>query len=125
MVNAFENISKKHVRRFVVASPGIEPGSGASETLILSIVLRGQKTKTIELLYYPRPNGFIRAGPSERIHPGGHCTTRPKELNRLLVGYLISPGALLANIFTAMASKITPKNFLTAVNPPVPNNLAI
>ena len=26
-----------------VASPGIEPGSGASETLILSIVLRGQK----------------------------------------------------------------------------------
>ena len=25
-----------------VASPGIEPGSGASETLILSIVLRGQ-----------------------------------------------------------------------------------
>ena len=24
-----------------VASPGIEPGSGASETLILSIVLRG------------------------------------------------------------------------------------
>ncbi len=27
----------------VVASPGIEPGSGASETLILSIVLRGQK----------------------------------------------------------------------------------
>ena len=25
----------------LVASPGIEPGSGASETLILSIVLRG------------------------------------------------------------------------------------
>ncbi len=25
----------------MVASPGIEPGSGASETLILSIVLRG------------------------------------------------------------------------------------
>lgn len=25
-----------------VASPGIEPGSGASETLILSIVLRGR-----------------------------------------------------------------------------------
>ena len=27
---------------FFVASPGIEPGSGASETLILSIVLRSQ-----------------------------------------------------------------------------------
>ena len=26
---------------YIVASPGIEPGSGASETLILSIVLRG------------------------------------------------------------------------------------
>ncbi len=30
------------VASFQVASPGIEPGSGASETLILSIVLRGQ-----------------------------------------------------------------------------------
>jgi hypothetical protein len=28
----------------LVASSGIEPESGASETLILSIVLRGQKT---------------------------------------------------------------------------------
>ena len=27
---------------FFVASPGIEPGSGASETLILSIVLQGR-----------------------------------------------------------------------------------
>ena len=27
-----------------MASPGIEPGSGASETLILSIVLQGQKS---------------------------------------------------------------------------------
>lgn len=27
---------------YLVASPGIEPGSGASETLILSIVLRGR-----------------------------------------------------------------------------------
>ena len=31
-----------HPFSFFVASPGIEPGSGASETLILSIVLRGQ-----------------------------------------------------------------------------------
>ena len=29
------------IQQEVVASPGIEPGSGASETLILSIVLRG------------------------------------------------------------------------------------
>ena len=29
-----------------VASPGIEPGSGASETLILSIVLRGRGCKS-------------------------------------------------------------------------------
>ena len=32
-------------REISVASPGIEPGSGASETLILSIVLRGQYVK--------------------------------------------------------------------------------
>ena len=31
----------------LVASPGIEPGSGASETLILSIVLRGRHCKII------------------------------------------------------------------------------
>ena len=30
---------------FFVASPGIEPGSGASEALILSIVLRGRGAK--------------------------------------------------------------------------------
>jgi hypothetical protein len=30
-----------YLRKKMVASPGIEPGSGASETLILSIVLRG------------------------------------------------------------------------------------
>ncbi len=33
-----------------VASPGIEPGSGASETLILSIVLRGHKFILVESL---------------------------------------------------------------------------
>ncbi len=39
--------AKEHLR-FFVASSGIEPESGASETLILSIVLRGhlsQKSK--------------------------------------------------------------------------------
>ena len=32
-----------------VASSGIEPESGASETLILSIVLRGQNTKVVQI----------------------------------------------------------------------------
>ena len=64
----------------MVASPGIEPGSGASETLILSIVLRG----------------LINAD------------------------YFINPCAFVANIFTAMAIKITPKNFLTAMSPAGP-----
>ena len=64
----------------LVASSGIEPESGASETLILSIVLRGLK-----------------------------CGN-----------YFINPCALVANIFTAIAIKITPKNFLTAMRPAGP-----
>ena len=32
----------------LVASSGIEPESGASETLILSIVLRGQNAKVVQ-----------------------------------------------------------------------------
>ena len=39
-------------KRADVASPGIEPGSGASETLILSIVLRGRYLLIIGLLVY-------------------------------------------------------------------------
>ena len=42
MVNAFDYVGIKH-RKHDVASSGIEPESGASETLILSIVLRGQE----------------------------------------------------------------------------------
>ena len=34
-----------------MASPGIEPGSGASEALILSIVLRGQIISDVEPAY--------------------------------------------------------------------------
>ena len=65
---------------FLVASPRIELGSGASETLILSIVLRGHNFQELKPSvssypkhiqepnwYYPRPNG---------VQPGGHCTTR-------------------------------------------------
>ena len=35
---------------FFVALPGIEPGSGASETLILSIVLQGQGNVELRML---------------------------------------------------------------------------
>lgn len=70
----------------LVASTGIEPVSGASETLILSIVLRRQET-----------GSAIES-----------------------TAYFISPCALVAKIFTAMASKTTPKNFRTAINPAGP-----
>ena len=72
----------------LVASPGIEPGSGASETLILSIVLRGLKG----------------------------CKSN---------SYLPNPLILLPNIFTAIASRITPKNFLTAIRPASPSARSI
>jgi hypothetical protein len=39
--------------------------------------------------------------------------------------YLINPLKLVVNNFTAIAVKSTPKNLRIAVNPPVPNNLAI
>ncbi len=76
-----------------VASPRIELGSGASETLILSIVRRGLS---------PSPSG----------EGWGEV-------------YFINPGALVANIFTAIASNITPKNFLTAIKPAGPSSRAI
>ena len=47
-----------------VASPGIEPGSGASETLILSIVLRGQLKQNNS---YTRPND---------VNPGGQSANK-------------------------------------------------
>ena len=49
MILTFYHVSIKHKINFV-ASPGIEPGSGASEALILSIVLRGQRVLNIELM---------------------------------------------------------------------------
>ena len=51
----------------LVASAGIEPASGASEALILSIVLRGQT-------YQPKPLHTI---PVRLPSAGGHCTTGP------------------------------------------------
>ena len=82
-----------------MASPGIEPGSGASEALILSIVLRGHR-----LIF-----------------------SSPKTINIInyIYYHLNKPVTLVVNIFTAMANKTTPKNLRTAVNPPVPNKRAI
>ena len=42
------NISLSLEKLENVASSGIEPESGASETLILSIVLRGQNAKLVQ-----------------------------------------------------------------------------
>ncbi len=66
LLNAFKYICIKHLVKFV-ASSGIEPESGASEALILSIVLRGHicqvpKWLILPPIYYPRPNGISRAG---------------------------------------------------------------
>ena len=82
-----------------MASPGIEPGSGASEALILSIVLRGHR------LIFTSPNAIKKIG--------------------YFKYHLNKPVTFVVNIFTAMASKTTPKNLRTAVNPPVPNKRAI
>ena len=55
------------MRKFV-ASPGIEPGSGASETLILSIVLRGQLFKNkLPIIYFLMA---LILSPSERRSAG-------------------------------------------------------
>ena len=99
------------MRLFVlVASTGIEPVSGASETLILSIVLRGQKIKIQE----PRHK---KQGELAFLLDFVYCF--------LDFHYLINPPAFPANIFTAMASNITPKNFRTASKPAGPNNFSI
>ena len=64
-----------------MASPGIEPGSGASETLILSIVLRGHYIQEQFLLRnsYTIPARMpVSSIPfPSNVQAGGHCTTRP------------------------------------------------
>jgi len=50
---------------------------------------------------------------------------KTSNLERQTSNYLINPAALLANIFTAIASKITPKNFLTANKPALPKAFSI
>jgi hypothetical protein len=80
-----------------VTSPRIELGCQVPETCVLSIVLRGQRNETAE----------ENAG---KIY--SHT-----DFN--------SPCTLLLNIFTAMASKITPKNLRTATIPPGPSILSM
>gem|GEM_PF-3614136 len=80
-----------------VASPGIEPGSGASETLILSIVLRSQ-------------------------FPDCKCAVKNWKNMRC---YLPKCMMLWLKILTAIASKITPKNLRTATIPVSPSAFSI
>ena len=56
-----------------------------------------------------------------------HCTTRPGSLYNLKKSkiYFNKPGAFAAKILIAIASKTTPKNFLTAINPASPSALSI
>ncbi len=92
-----------------MALPGIEPGSGASETLILSIVLQGLLNVQMKIyadVQMKKTDLHIRTFTYLHI-------------------YLINPCAFVANIFTAMAIKITPKNFLTAMRPAGPKMLSI
>jgi hypothetical protein len=96
-------------RKILVASTGIEPVSGASETLILSIVLRGRGCSMFDV----RRLKF-------EVGKHGISNIKPGTSN-----YFINPAALVANIFTAMASNITPKNFLTAINPAGPSKRAM
>ena len=96
-----------------VASTGIEPVSGASETLILSIVLRGQ--------YERSKNQVPRFKLWKEDNPLGALGLEPC----ILIYYLIKPCAFVAKILTAMASNITPKNFLTAIRPAGPRSLAM
>ncbi len=81
-----------------VASTGIEPVSGASETLILSIVLRGQ-------------NAFSHK--------------KEGKANVFDLNYKNYRLRLLLNIFTAIARRMTPKNLRTTIRPALPSILSI
>ena len=69
-----------------------------------------------KLLYYPL---YYEAGVIDDLNLRFQI-----ELN-LCSFYFINPGALAAKTLTAIASKITPKNFRTAINPAFPNTFSI
>ena len=107
---------------------GREPVSKASETSILSVVLRDQYFK-YPFCFWSRPESCLPAG----LPTGGRePVSRASEtlilsivLRDQLFHYFINPATFELKIFTAMASKTTPKNFRTAVNPAGPNNFAM
>ena len=47
------------------------------------------------------------------------------DLLVILIIHLINPAAFVAKTFTAIASRITPKNFRTAINPDMPRTFSI
>ena len=92
-----------------MASPRIELGSGASETLILSIVLRGQFIYELRFGIYDLKTLQNR---------------KSQILNRKWV-HFPNFTILLPKIFTAMANNITPKNFLITDIPFGPKTFSI
>ena len=116
MIQAFNYVSIKHKIIFV-ASPGIEPGSGASEALILSIVLRGQKIlnckcRISNVKTLMKKSLYLKTSQIKYLKSTVHC-------------YFPNPCMLVPKIFTAMASNITPKNFLTTITPLGPSAFSI
>ena len=97
---------------------GREPGSGASETLILFPPER--TVRYGRALYY---EAFLFTISDFRF-----AITLSVVSGRPSVVYLIYlpiAAMLLPNILTAMAINITPKNFLTTINPLGPNARSI
>lgn len=99
----------------VVALPGIEPGSGASETHILSIVLQGRELLLIldlRLVKVLRLLSFV---------------FRLSSIVLRLLSFVYFPNLIMfaPKILTAIASRITPKNFLTTNKPFGPKALSI
>jgi hypothetical protein len=103
----------------MVVPPGIEPGSRASETLILSIVLRDQE----KMWRYGKCGNALTSVFSHKELSGELRYFHIPHISTLS-HYLISPGAFVAKIFTAMASNITPKNFRMAIKPAGPSNFS-
>ena len=107
-----------------MVSSGIEPESRASETLILSIVLRDQEECGNVMNVGNVKMPLFKIASSKELPAKEFSHFHISTLTHWYSHYFINPGALLAKIFTAMASNITPKNFRIAINPAGPNNLS-
>ena len=73
--------------------------------------------KNQQLLYYPRPNGVQPGGPVRKLSAGQALYYEAIFTLQTLRIYFPKFTILVPNIFTAIASKITPKNFLTTSKP--------